>query len=608
MKLPSLYSLWISLKTVAIRFPLQVLAAITATIIWCYLADPTGHYKTQEDNLLKLLLVCNLSLALLLAADLYAEAANYTSARKWGLRLLCLCICTALYFILHPAVYKADAFRIALLALAFHLLVAFAPYINKDNLNGFWEYNKTLFLRFLTSALYAGVLFSGLAVAIGAVNALFDANIGFNTYHRLFAIITGSFMTIFFLAGLPLNLHNTHAEETYPKALKIFTQYVLIPLAIIYLAILLVYEIKIAINWELPRGMVSTLILGYAVFGILSLLLIYPIKDKEGNGWIKLFSKFFYIMMLPLLVLLVLAVWERVSSYGITESRYLLIVLALWLASITFYFLLSKKQNIKVIPVSLCLLALLATYGPQSAFSVSKYAQVARLKDLMKEKKDRDDEQINSVMEYLVDQHGLQSLQSFTSADLEHIEDEIELKSVRGNRYFISATKLDTAHALLKVEKESFNNYITFNLIPEGKNLLDINGYNKMVNIERFENITESKLNGIKLTTQKMTNNNLKISLGKDQEMILDINKMVIDAVTHAKSKDSKQVNGSSDEPAARTGAEEILPINYFTVSGQLNRYQFKFIATSINTNWNPKLKTEKIWTEYGGYLLIKTD
>lgn len=608
MKLPSLHTLWISFKSVVLRFPLQVVAALTATILWCYLVHPIGNNQHQEGKLLKVILVCNLSLALLLAADLYAEAANYTSNKKWGLRLLCLCICTVLYFMLHPAVYKADALRIALLALAFHLLVAFAPYINKNNLNGFWEYNKTLFLRFLTSALYAGVLFSGLAVAIGAVNALFDANIGFNTYHRLFAIITGSFMTIFFLAGLPINLHNVQTEETYPKALKIFTQYVLIPLAVIYLAILLVYEIKIAINWELPRGMVSTLILGYAVFGILSLLLIYPIKDKEGNGWIKLFSKFFYIMMLPLLVLLVLAVWERVGSYGITESRYLLIVLALWLAAITFYFLLSKNQNIKVIPVSLCLLALMATYGPQSAFSISKYVQVARLKNLMKEKKNRDDQQINSVMEYLVDQHGLQSLQSFTTADLEQIEDEIELKSVRGDRYFISATKLDTAHALLKVEKESFNNYITFNLIPEGKNLLDISGYNKMMNIERFETITESKLNGIKLTAQKMTSNNLKISIGKDQEIILDINKMVIDAVTYAKSKDPKQANGTSNEPVARAGAEEVLPISYFTVSSRLNGYQFKFIATSINTNWNPKLKAEKIWTEYGGYLLIKKD
>ena len=606
MKLPSLHTLWISLKTVVLRFPLQVVAAITATLVWCYLADPIGHNKFQEDNLLKLLLVCNLSLALLLAADLYAESNDFKPAKKWMLRLVCVCICTGLYFLLHPAVYRADAFRMALLALAFHFLVAFAPFINKGNLIGFWEYNKTLFLRFLTSALYAGVLFAGLSVAIGAVNVLFDAHIEFETFHRLFAVVTGSFMTIFFLAGLPEDLHDQQIRETYPKALKIFTQYVLIPLAVIYLAILLVYEVKIAMSWELPRGMVSMLILGYAVFGILSLLLIYPIKDQEGNGWIKLFSKFFYIMMLPLLVLLILAVWERVGNYGITESRYLLIALALWLASITFYFLLSKKQNIKIIPVSLCILALIATYGPQSAFSISEYSQVARLKKLMDLKKDRDDAEISSVMDYLVEQHGLTSLQSFTSADLGHIEDEIEIKAVRGDRYAVSNAKLDTAHALLKVSAESYNNYTVYNMVPEGKDFQDIKGYDMIVTIDRFETTDDLTLNGKKLTIFKMANNNLKISIGKDQEVILDINKMVVNAVTYAKSKEIAQDTGAGKEPAAPVGNEEILPAIYFKTSGQLNPYEFKFIATSINTNWNIGLKKDKIWTEYGGYLLIK--
>src|SRR6185437_825577 len=162
----------------------------------------------------------------------------------------------------------------------------------------------------------------------------------------------------------------------------VFTQYVLIPLASVYVVILLAYEVKILIQWSLPKGLVSNLILRYAVFGILSILLIYPLRNQEENKWIKTYARSFYFLLIPLLALLFLAVFTRILPYGITAPRYFLIVLAGWLLFITFYFLLSQKQNIKVIPVSLCILALLSVYGPQSAFSVSRYSQMHLLTNI----------------------------------------------------------------------------------------------------------------------------------------------------------------------------------------------------------------------------------
>src|SRR5690606_34732880 len=126
-------------------------------------------------------------------------------------------------------------------------------------------------------------------------------------------------------------------------------QFVLIPLATIYLTILLAYEIKLIAEWSLPKGIVSSLVLGYAVYGILSILLVYPIRYDEGNRWISTFSKWFYLLLIPLIVVLALAVWQRVDQYGITESRYVLIALSLWLAGITIYFLTDRQQNIRVI-------------------------------------------------------------------------------------------------------------------------------------------------------------------------------------------------------------------------------------------------------------------
>ena len=84
--------------------------------------------------------------------------------------------------------------------------------------------------------------------------------------------------------------------SSYPSGLKMFTQYVLIPLAVIYVVILLSYEAKIIVQWSLPRGLVSSLILGYAVFGILSILLVYPIRNYDDSKWIKIFSRSFYFL------------------------------------------------------------------------------------------------------------------------------------------------------------------------------------------------------------------------------------------------------------------------------------------------------------------------
>lgn len=76
-------------------------------------------------------------------------------------------------------------------------------------------------------------------------------------------------------------------------------------------------------EWQLPNGMVSALILGYISVGLLALLLVYPIREQRGNGWIKIFSKYFYLFLLPLIILLVLAVTKRIDSYGITQYRYI---------------------------------------------------------------------------------------------------------------------------------------------------------------------------------------------------------------------------------------------------------------------------------------------
>lgn len=602
MKLPSIHALGLSIKQVLLRFPLQVLSSIIATLAWFYLAG-SREGQLREEYLYKIILIANLSLTLLLAGDLYAEVNLYNGRKKWGLRIVGLMICIGLYFLLYPIRFVADIYRVAFLMAAAHLLVAFSPFIRKGNLNGFWQFNKTLFLRFLTSGLYASVLYAGLAIALVAVDGLFNANINSSAYVRLMALVFAGFMTIFFLSGIPEDFEALEKEDFYPKALKIFTQYVLIPLMTIYLGILLVYELKIIINWQLPKGLVSSLILGYAVFGILSLLLIYPIREKAGNGWIKLFSRFFYVMMLPLLALLLLAIWKRVGNYGITESRYVLMVLSLWLFFVTVYFLFSKTQNIKIIPVSLCVLSLLAIYGPQSASSVSRYAQVKRLKMLFASKKEKDVAQREDVIRYLVGRHGLSVLQPFTKVKLDAVETRMEQRVTGTDAYRIKYDKIDTALALLHVKKgwaDSDNKLLSF--ITEGTKTLSIKGYDFMVEVNSFQRDGKKQLNGIPLLIKTESSDLvLKVELGTDIRTEFD----VLPIMTALKSMYTVNKNGRLQAIAGFSDTYDV-PQNLMSITRKFDHYDLTFLISSMKFYEKTAENRKDNWSNFSGYLLIR--
>ena len=78
-----------------------------------------------------------------------------------------------------------------------------------------------------------------------------------------------------------------------------------------------------------------------------------------------------------------LAIWQRVNQYGITERRYFLLILSIWLAAIAIYYSITRSRNIRIIPATLCLTAALTFLGPLSAYSRSEASQSHRLETLL---------------------------------------------------------------------------------------------------------------------------------------------------------------------------------------------------------------------------------
>ncbi|MFN4122358.1 MAG: DUF4153 domain-containing protein [Flavobacteriales bacterium] len=376
MAFPSLDAIVRQASQTFSRFPLSILSAVLGTVLGISLVESSSNY---EHSLSKMLLTTMLGLPLFLALTLFSEAKKHSSSVKLTVQLMGVVFVLIYFFTLEKEFTEVTAGRFFLINLALHMAVAISAFTQKGRLNAFWQFNKTLFLQFLIAVLYSVVIFAGLATAMAISDVLFSLDFNEKYYLRLWFIVSGIFNTWMFLSGIPEEFDRLDNDHDYPKGLKIFTQFILLPLVGIYLLILYLYLVKIIFTFSLPKGLVSWLVNIFSVMGILSFLLIYPLREQEDNKWISIFNKRFFFALFPLIGLLVVAIGVRIANYGITENRYFVLAIAVWLTFIALYYLIKGFHQIKLIPVSLFVVSIFSAIGPLSAFNVSIYSQEQRL-------------------------------------------------------------------------------------------------------------------------------------------------------------------------------------------------------------------------------------
>jgi hypothetical protein len=404
-----------------VRFPVVVSSAIACAVLALLMIESPGAAPWDRR-----LAALTLAMPLCFALAIYGERMNMSRARHIALGALGL-VATLVFYLAMRRWSDAIAFtRYAHFNLSLHLLVAFLPFVRAGTQRGFWQYNRSLFLRFLLATLYTLVLFAGLSIALIALDQLFGVNIRGETYAQLFVILSFIFHPWFFLAGVPRDLEALDRIQDYPIGLKVFSQFVLIPLVTVYLLILTAYLVRVVVTTTWPSGWIGWLVSSVSAAGTLALLLVHPIRDREDSRWVDVYGRWFYVALVPSIVMLLMAVWLRIDQYGFTERRYLLLVLSLWLAGIALFFGVTASRNIKTIPLTLCLVGLLTLAGPWSAYAVSRSSQVHRFHDILARNNllvdgriraadgtdvSREDRrELSAILRYLVRTHGARSL------------------------------------------------------------------------------------------------------------------------------------------------------------------------------------------------------
>ncbi|MEA1787516.1 DUF4153 domain-containing protein [Arenibacter sp. GZD96] len=395
------------------------------TIVWATLGSLYCIYKIEGDSVhffekeAAVLLTLVLGISWLMASQFFIEQRASQKYWKWAKGIV-LVLLVAFYLHLpdfekYP-VNPEFIFRFFILLIAGHLFVFFAPFVVTWNKNAYWNYLKNLGYALLRSAFFSGVLFLGLVLALQAIKALFTIRIPDHSFGQLFVFCLGIVHTWIYLSDFPKNRGSQNVIH-YNKALEIFVTYILIPLILLYLIILYAYSIKIVFYWELPQGWVSYLVTVLALLGFSVQVMIHPV-EKDLKSWlINRFHPWFYIFLLPLIVLLFVAIFRRILDYGITENRYIVLLMAIWILGITLYLLLNKTKKLKILPYTLFVLILVASFGFWGVFEVSKKSQLRQFKKVFEHvtangnlASEAQYAQLESILSYLHERESLAAL------------------------------------------------------------------------------------------------------------------------------------------------------------------------------------------------------
>lgn len=440
MQFPSLAALFQHLKTAWLRFP-----AAAALAIFCMIASIAFVERNEggqaEAWLLRIIMTTALGVPLLLSASVAAESYGWSLQKTWAFRGIALL--TLLWYFSTLSVgpeYESleDGFRFFALALAAHCAVAVSAYLNRkeDSILSFWKFNKILLAEWTVAAFYGLVLYVGISLALLGIDQLFNLDWSWRIYLHLFTVIAAGFHPLYFLSQVPKDYALSEEDPSYTAAIRNLVKYILIPLTLLYLLILYAYILKIGVEWAWPKGYVSSLSLGFSLVGILTYLLNYRLVETDDSTFLAWFRRWFFYLLSPVVPVLLLAIGRRLSDYGITEPRYFVATLGVWLFGICLYFILSKKDDIRFIPLSLGVVAFLSVVGPWSATSVSCRNQFGQLEALLSKSgvlvngkaqpgkgsiSNEDRERLYSVINFLSDRDAMQPAQAWFSPALDSV-------------------------------------------------------------------------------------------------------------------------------------------------------------------------------------------
>ena len=368
------------------RFPLTILCGIIVFLLSVYVienSDMKNHNLLSEIH--KMLTLIGLSLPLTAALELIRE--KYLSDKnKCIIRVLNVVI-TVIFIIFYRFYYMNGKDKAGILILnniekliatgiIFFLLFLLVPIIGKKDEEE--KYFQSVVVDKTVTILYSMVLFLGLTAVFLTVDGLSLIKLKEQIYIEIWLFVVFVFAMIFFASKLKKVDENLEEYEIH-KIFRFLIYFIVIPLITIYTGILYIYFGKMLITKSWPQGLVSHLILWYTIFSLFIMIMVTPMREKDLVA--KIFKNYFPFISVPLLILSIVSISKRISQYGVTELRYFIVLLGIWL----IFCMVSSifKARLSVILISLIAVVYISVFSPVNNRRITIMSQNKRLERIL---------------------------------------------------------------------------------------------------------------------------------------------------------------------------------------------------------------------------------
>ena len=168
------------------------------------------------------------------------------------------------------------------------------------------------------------------------------------------------------------------------KVLRLILDYILSPAVIIYAIILYAYFIKIAFEWDLPKGGVAWMVMGFITVALIGRM-AQAILSQHHYDW---FYRHFTLIAIPPLIMYWIGSIYRIRLYSFTESRLYLMVAGVLMTLFVLMLLRERTRKFQLMALIFGAAIILFTYIPGiSAKSIGLSCQKQRLTQLISEMK-----------------------------------------------------------------------------------------------------------------------------------------------------------------------------------------------------------------------------
>ena len=353
------------------RFPVTVIFGLILFIVTIFSIE--GSYYKLETWIEYLIIAIPFSATVELIREKYFENKNRKFFRAINFFGTILFIFVSKMFFKNY--FAGEVINVTAAVLIFYVLFYLIPIVYRNENRE--KYLQSVVGNQIITIGFALVLFLGFSAIIGTVDVLL-VNLSHTLYIHAFVFSSAVFGVIFFVSRLK---EKDESLENYalPKIVEILICYILIPLILIYTAILYLYFAKIIFTLKMPKGVVSHLVLWYTAFSLFIIIMVTPITYK--NKFAKFYKKFFPMISVPLILLALFSINERIFQYGITENRYLVVILVIWLLFNMILYIV--KNDVKWVLISYIFAILIAVFSPFNLVTVSINSQNKRLERLL---------------------------------------------------------------------------------------------------------------------------------------------------------------------------------------------------------------------------------